>query len=67
MYKAILSFYLGISFFFGFTIFIDARSSVHETLGAIFFLISAVSLAGIGIIVAIEKNLSQKEQSKKTK
>lgn len=45
-----------LSFLLGLIIFLSAKGAIHEILGSILFVISAIFISSVGIIGAIEKN-----------
>lgn len=48
---------LGIlSFLLGLIIFLGAKGAIHEILGSVLFVISAIFISSVGIIGAIEKS-----------
>ena len=55
MFKFLLIAISIITLLIGFIIAGEAKSSIHEILGILFFVISAICLSGYGIIAQIEK------------
>ena len=51
--KALLFISAVLSFGFAMLLFLGARGAMHETTSAVFFVVSAVSFSGAGVIEAI--------------